>query len=397
MRMKAIKIFWVLGLLLSCLTKNLHAQQTMNPNKPLDAKQQSIVTVSAFTAKGDLLQLQKALSDGLDAGLTVNEIKEVLVHLYAYCGFPRSLQGINTFMAVLEARKAKGIINKAGKEATPVKNSLSKYERGKKALETLTGQPEREPKTGYAAFSPVIDTFLKEHLFADIFGRDILTYAEREIATIAALISLGGVEPMMQGHMRIALHLGITESELSEMLSLIEAKVGKEEAGAGRRVLSAITNLNARQNATDTIKSDNNIFTKGVRAPANNFTGIVWVNMVVQAQDQLDCVIGVVTFEPGARTNWHRHPGGQVLLVTEGKGHYQERGKAVRIIQKGEVVKCPPGVEHWHGASPDTKLTHIAVATNAEKRKYGMVAKSNRRRIQELQITSSQRILIPIR
>jgi 4-carboxymuconolactone decarboxylase len=362
-----IKCFLILGLFVSCLTKYLNAQQTINTNQPLDRKHQSIITISAFTAKGDLVQLQKTLSDGLDAGLTVNEIKEVLVHLYAYCGFPRSLQGLNTFMAVLEARTAKGIVDRAGKQATPVKNSLSKYERGKKALETLTDQPEREPKTGYAAFSPVIDTFLKEHLFADIFGRDILSYSEREIATISALVSLGGVEPMMQGHIQIALNLGITESEFREMLSLVEAKVGKEEADAGRRVLSTVTNSNARHNATDTTKSNSNIFTRGLRAPANHFTGIVWVNMVVQAQDQLDCSVGVVTFEPGARTNWHSHPGGQVLLVTDGKGYYQERGQPIRVIQKGDAVKCPPGIEHWHGASPDTQLAHIAIATNAEK------------------------------
>lgn len=362
-----IKCFLILGLFGYCLTKDLNAQQPMNTNQPLDRKHLSIVTISAFTAKGDLAQLQNALSDGLDAGLTVNEIKEALVHLYAYCGFPRSLQGINTFMAVLEARKAKGIIDNIGGEATPVKNELSKYEQGKKALEKLTGQPEREPKTGYAAFAPVIDTFLKEHLFADIFGRDILSYPEREIATISALASIGGVEPMMQGHMRIALNLGITESELREMLSLFEAKVGKEEADAGRRVLSTVTNSNAGHNATDTAKNNSNIFTRGVRAPANHFTGVVWVNMVVQAQDQLDCFVGVVTFEPGARTNWHRHPGGQVLLVTEGKGYYQERGQPIRVIKKGDAVKCPPGIEHWHGASPDMQLAHIAIATNAEK------------------------------
>src|SRR5688572_14563137 len=171
-----IKYFLILGLFVSCLTKDLNAQQTMNTNQLLDRKQQSIITISAFTTKGDLIKLQNALSDGLDAGLTVNEIKEVLMHLSAYCGFPRSLQGLNTFIAVLEARKAKGITDKVGREATPVKNNLSKYEQGKKALEALTGQPEREPKTGYAAFAPVIDTFLKEHLFADIFGRDVVSY-----------------------------------------------------------------------------------------------------------------------------------------------------------------------------------------------------------------------------
>lgn len=366
--MTIIKLFFLVTIIASqfLFTSSTMAQTDRAMAQALDARKQSIVTISSFTAKGDLKGLKKALNDGLDAGLTINELKEVLVHLYAYCGFPRSLQGINTFMAVMEARKAKGITDNVGREATPVKNKLSKYEQGKKALETLTGQPEREPKTGYAAFSPVIDTFLKEHLFADIFGRDILSYTEREMATISALISLGGVEPMMQGHMRIALHLGITEPELQEMLSIIDAKVGKEEADAGRQVLSAITASKTRENATDTMIS-NNIFARGVRAPATNFTGIVWVNMLVQAQDGLDCVMASVTFEPGARTNWHMHPGGQVLLVTDGKGHYQERGQPIRVMQKGDVVKCAAGIEHWHGASPDTGLTHIAIVPNAEK------------------------------
>ena len=121
------------------------------------------------------------------------------------------------------------------------------------------------------------------------------------------------------------------------------------------------------QNGTRLSQSKQILYAKGIKAPANNFTGTVWVNMLVTAQDQLDCGIGTVTFEPGARTNWHLHPGGQVLLVTAGKGFYQEKGGPVRVITKGEVIKCPPGIEHWHGATPKKKLTHIAIAPNAEK------------------------------
>ena len=367
--MKKLKLYLlvVIVILLQVSPKNSAAQRNSNETQTLGSREQHIVTISSFTAKGNLERLKQALNSGLEAGLTVNEIKEVLVHLYAYCGFPRSIQGINTFMAVLDERKAKGIIDKPGRESTAMITSFSKYERGKEALETLTGQPEREPKTGYAAFSPVIDTFLKEHLFADIFGRDILSYSEREIATISALISIGGVEPMMQGHFRIALNLGITEADLIRMLALIEERIGKEEADAGRRVLSAVTNTGDRKNNADTSRKPNNIFSKGVRAPVTNFTGAVWVNMVVQAQDQLDCNIGTVTFEPGSRTNWHSHPGGQVLLVTEGRGYYQEKGQPIKILKKGDVVKCPARIEHWHGASPDDHLTHIAISTNAEK------------------------------
>jgi quercetin dioxygenase-like cupin family protein len=89
--------------------------------------------------------------------------------------------------------------------------------------------------------------------------------------------------------------------------------------------------------------------------------------MLVQAQDDLDCSVGAVTFEPGARTNWHSHPGGQILLITEGNGYYQERGQPKRVVQKGDVIKCLPGKAHWHGALPGTKLTHIAISPAAEK------------------------------
>ncbi|WP_211339628.1 carboxymuconolactone decarboxylase family protein [Hymenobacter perfusus] len=178
--------------------KPAQAKSTAWAPDALTARQQSIVTISALTARGDLPRLHKALADGLAAGLTVNEEKEVLVHLYAYCGFPRSLNGLNTLLKVLEERKAKGITDVVGKTASPITSTAPKYERGKKNLETLTGKPETGPKTGYSAFSPEIEVFLKEHLFADLFERDVLTFSERELVTIAALVSLGGVEPMLQ-------------------------------------------------------------------------------------------------------------------------------------------------------------------------------------------------------
>ena len=240
--MKSLKFLLVLATLVSGVTTYLNAQPAMGNKQVLETRHQHITTIAAFTAKGDLERLKGSLNEGLDAGLTINEIKEVLVHLYAYCGFPRSLQGINTFIAVLDARKTKGISDKVGKEATPVKSAETRYQQGKKVLETLTGRPETGPKTGYAAFSPEIEVFLKEHLFADLFTRDVLSYTDREVATISALINLGGVEPMMRSHMGIALNLGLTENQLLGLLSLTEAKVGKKEAESGRAVLKALLN-----------------------------------------------------------------------------------------------------------------------------------------------------------
>ena len=221
----------------------LNAQNLMRPPTTLSLKQQSIVIISALTAKGDLQKLQPALHTGLGAGLTVNEIKEVLVHLYAYCGFPRSIRGLQTLMLVLDERKKKGITDKMGREASPINSHEPKYGRGKKVLEQLTGQSETGPKRGYAAFSPEIEVFLKEHLFADIFERDVLSYADRELTTISVLTSIGGVEPMLQSHLGICLHVGLIESQLSQALSLIETAIGKAEAKAGRAVLTQLTTL----------------------------------------------------------------------------------------------------------------------------------------------------------
>ncbi|MGD9558868.1 MAG: carboxymuconolactone decarboxylase family protein, partial [Mangrovibacterium sp.] len=123
---KLIGIFIVL----SILSFHLKAQNEISINQTLSAKQQSIVQITALTAKGELEALKPALNKGLDAGLTINQIREVLVHLYAYCGFPRSIRGLQTFMDVLDERKAKGITDETGADASPINQKQPKYERG---------------------------------------------------------------------------------------------------------------------------------------------------------------------------------------------------------------------------------------------------------------------------
>ena len=109
------------------------------------------------------------------------------------------------------------------------------------------------------------------------------------------------------------------------------------------------------------------IFPKGEKAPADYFTGIAWVKMLVPNDPTLNCQIGNVMFEPGARNNWHTHPGGQILIAIEGTGYYQEKGKPIQLFRKGDVIKIPPDIEHWHGATPDSEFTHLAINTNTQK------------------------------
>lgn len=122
---------------------------------------------------------------------------------------------------------------------------------------------------------------------------------------------------------------------------------------------------------TQTEPKENTIFPKGEKVESDNFTGEVWLEMIMRDDSVLNATMGNVTFEPGARTSWHSHPGGQILMVTDGRGFYQERGKPRREMRKGEVVTCPPNVEHWHGASADQALTHMAMSINTQNDQYG--------------------------
>ena len=164
-----------------------------------------------------------------------------MVHAYAYCGFPRALRGLQTLVAVLDERKAKGIEDDWGRKASPITDTRSKYERGRDILVEISGIPADAPKADYAILAPEIEVFLKEHLFADLFERDVLTYAERELTTVAVIASLGkGVEPMLKGHMGIALNVGITPDELRSVLAIVEKNIGRDEADGGRLALNEV-------------------------------------------------------------------------------------------------------------------------------------------------------------
>jgi quercetin dioxygenase-like cupin family protein len=140
--------------------------------------------------------------------------------------------------------------------------------------------------------------------------------------------------------------------------------------------------LNAKaQKIIDTTAIINSVFPRGEKMVSNpNFNGTVWLNRFVSPSDSLDCIVSLVTFEPGVRTNWHIHPGGQILIVTEGIGYYQEKGKPIQILHKGDVVKCPREAAHWHGASPYGEFAHLVFAPDAEKGS-NTAAKGNRQRI----------------
>ena len=120
-------------------------------------------------------------------------------------------------------------------------------------------------------------------------------------------------------------------------------------------LISAALSINA-------VAQTSPIFPKGEKSPNVNHVGNVWLSELNAPDSVFSYGTAVAIFDPGARLNWHSHPGGQILIFTEGVGYYQEKGKAKQTVRKGEVIKCLPGIEHWHGATPDSGVTYIATS-----------------------------------
>lgn len=202
----------------------------------LNARQKSIIPIAAFTAQGNVEKLKEALVQGLENGMTVNEIKEVLIQMYAYTGFPRSLTGLHTFLAVLEDRKKQGSKDEIGKDATPLPANANIRELGTAIQTELVGKPVSGPVYDFA---PAMDAFLKEHLFGDIFGRDILDFQERELATAAALAALPA-EAQLRSHLNVCMNVGLSEPQMREFAAVLKATVGTAEAQRAERLLEAV-------------------------------------------------------------------------------------------------------------------------------------------------------------
>lgn len=291
----------------------------------LTKNEQNITMISAYTASGDLENLELAIKNGLEEGLTINEEKEVIVQLYAYCGFPKSLNGLSTLMKVAKSGNYK---EGEGGKSLPKGTDLHKI-----GTETQTRLTGHEVKGELFDFAPAIDDYLKEHLFGDIFARGVLSWKDREIATIAALNALGTVEPQLNAHIQIGKHNGLSEGEVEEILTL---------SSKAKMNMYGIGDLNT--------------------AYAKYFIG----NSYLEPLSKEQVHISNVTFEPGCRNNWHIHhgnngKGGQILIVTGGRGWYQEWGKAARELKTGDIVNIAPDVKHWHGASKDSWFSHIAI------------------------------------
>ena len=202
----------------------------------LSARQQAIPPITAAAAVGDLSALETALNAGLDAGLSVSDVREILVQLYAYAGFPRSLNALGTLMEVIEARQARGIEDAPGQDPSrAVVTGDALLAAGTANQTRISGAPVSGPLFGFA---PVINRFLQTHLFGDIFERDNLDWQSRELATVGALAALPGVESQLRSHMAASLRVGLTAAQLREVVEVLAAHSSADAAARARDALA---------------------------------------------------------------------------------------------------------------------------------------------------------------
>lgn len=206
----------------------------------LDKKEQATIAISAFTAKGEMDRLKVSFIDGLEAGLSINEIKEIAAHLYAYVGFPRSLNAQNLFMEVVKSRKDAGKKDIEGKVASAKPKDYDPIEYGKKIRAKLVGIEKDYTGAPYQVFSPIIDEYLLAHLFGDIFVRDVLNHKQRELVTISALAVLSGAESQLKFHMGAAMRVGNSKLELKEFVEYIKLHVDKKQGKIAENIFDSL-------------------------------------------------------------------------------------------------------------------------------------------------------------
>ncbi len=345
---KRIYLIVVAGLMLlaGCGTKK-NTDKDMNVLSFNEKQAAAMTAIACHEARGDQSSLAVAVGEGFDAGLTANQMKEALSQLYAYTGFPRSLNALGTLKKVMEECGDVEI----GAESSPLPDGYDALKQGTEVQTKLSGQPFNYD------FCPAEDYYLKAHLFGDIFARDLLTHADRELVTVSALSGLEGVMPQLQAHVRGALNMGVTEEQLRNIPVALKAAGLQAEALRCEAAIAAVGGQ-----PMPTVSTSSWPLGEPNDAYAKYFIGNSYLAVLDPASGLCN-----VSFEPGCRNNWHVHHGAvQVLICVSGRGWYQEWGKPAVELKPGVTIAVPEGVKHWHGAAKDSWMQHLTYHANAK-------------------------------
>ena len=350
---KCKKLFtFLLAVITFAACTNTNEKMSKCENEKLElsfsAEQAAWMSVIACDeAKGDLVALESAIHNGLEAELTVSQIKEALSQLYAYTGFPRSLNALGVLQRVIGDRQAKGVKVIMGEDASPLSEEYDALKEGTRVQTQLVG------KAFEYEFAEATDYYLKAHLFGDIFACDNLTYADRELVTVSALSGLEGVEPQLKAHIAGARNMGVSEEQLQGIVVALAANGLLPEAGRLAKAYDELSNSDSGLTTKWSVGSPNSAY-------AQYFVGQSYLQPYFGG-------VANVTFEPRCRNNWHvHHKAVQVLICVSGEGWYQEWNKPAVQLTPGTVIAIPEGVKHWHGAAADSWMQHLAIHTQEQ-------------------------------
>ena len=316
----------------------------------LNNKTREMLTVTTLTAQQTLPQLKAHINALLNTGATPNEVREVIYQCAPFIGFPKTLNAISVMNEVFVERKILLPLENAS-----TTNENNRYKEGLKIQKPLYGDEIKNSLEGLPNnVGDKVARLLSEVCFGDFYTRKGLDLKTRELLVLAILIT-DGSENTLKSHIKGNLKAGNTKEDIVSAIIQCMPYVGFSKTFKALYIFKDAIGENIMQQP----------FSQGEINPYSEyFTGVTHLNMLVQKDEMWNSSIGNVTFEKGARTNWHKHSGGQILLVTAGEGRYQEKGKEIQILKTGDVVKIPKDVVHWHGAAPDCEFAHISIETN---------------------------------
>ncbi|MBW6533282.1 carboxymuconolactone decarboxylase family protein [Sphingomonas sp. RRHST34] len=312
----------------------------------LPPRDRSIVTLSVLIATGKTAQMTSHLGRGLDNGIEPSEVAGMVTQLAFYTGWPNAVSALNEVEKVFAERDV----------------DLKPLSAVSPAIAPLPGSDPARAATVNRTLGPIapkLAQLTNDVLFADLWRRTDLSPRDRSLVTIAALAA-GGDGGQLAFHVQRGLENGLTQPQIVEALTHLAFYAGWPKANAAIDVAGkvfapkevvAVSDVQIIHPAQDP-KS----------GPAEYFTGSVSVASPFKSTGDARLGGATVTFQPGAHTNWHTHPLGQLLIVTAGHGWVQVDGEAAKPIATGDTVFISPGVRHWHGAARDTAMTHVAVS-----------------------------------
>lgn len=311
----------------------------------LSARDRSLVTVAVLVATGRTGPLAGHMERALDNGVAPRELSGAIAHLAYYSGWPSAVAALDVMDGVMRKHS---IAASSLDVVTP-----------RSPLPVSDGERSRAVRETIAPTAPELAALTDDLLFGDVWRRGDLAPRDRSLVTIAALAAAGDAD-QLAFHIRLGLRNGLTRGQIAAELTHLAFYAGWPKAVAGVAVLAETADASATAKPVGVEMVPANV--EPAAAPADRFTGRVTVSSPFGMFEGSRLDGATVSFAPSARTNWHSHPGGQLLVATEGEGRLGTADGAVRTLRVGDVVWTPPDVMHWHGAAPATGMTHVAAS-----------------------------------